>query len=445
MHAKPCLAAAGTAARHRGGARFASPYRRRLNDWMPMANVYRARWLIDASANAVADGAVLASEGRIVRVGPWSQLAAHVGPSDAVEHFPDGALLPGFVNAHTHLALSDMAGKFRPTRNFTAWIGRLTARLWARGQESARRAVGLGVEQSLAAGSVAAGDMAHDPTFDVPADEARGRWVVFRELFRFGPAGLAGVEKAVAGLESRPVSATIRLGLAPHAPYTAGVEVFMAARQAADARGWRLSTHIHETEDEISGIERGEGTLQDWMRRLRILPADWRPAGVRPIRMLADAGFFTGPVLVAHANYLTDEDIAILARSGSSVAYCPRSHAFFKHTGHPWRRLLAAGVNVCLGTDSLASSPSLSVLDEARHVFAHEPGADPRTLLEMATRRGARALGLEEAVGDLRPGLAAEFCVVRPLAETTDPLGAILAGEGAVSVCARHAPGEPGG
>jgi cytosine/adenosine deaminase-related metal-dependent hydrolase len=397
-----------------------------------MANVYRARWLIDASGHVVADGAIVASEGRIVRVGPWSRLAAHVGPSDAVEHFPDGALLPGFVNAHTHLALSDMAGKFRPTRNFWSWITRLMTRLFLRRLAATERAVRLGVEQSLAAGTVAAGDMAHDDACGVPPEERRGRWVIFRELFRFGPAGLAGVEKAVAGLEARLASANIRLGLAPHAPYTAGVEVFLAARRAAQARRWLITTHLHETQDEIAFVERGEGPLGDWLGRLRILPADWRPAGVRPIRMLADAGFFAGPVLVAHANYLTDEDTAILARSGSSVAFCPRSHAFFKHTGHPWRRLLAAGVNVCLGTDSLASSPSLSVLDEARHVFAHEPGADPRTLLEMATRRGARALGLEEAVGDLRPGLAAEFCVVRPLAETTEPLGAILAGEGAV-------------
>ena len=404
-----------------------------------MANVYRARWLIDASGNMVADGGVIACAGRIVRVGPWARLAPHVGPRDAVEHFPDGALVPGFVNAHTHLGLSDMAGKFRPTKNFTAWIGRLTARLGARGQEAARQAVRLGVEESLAAGTVAAADMAHDPAFDVPPDEARGRWVIFRELFRFGASGLSRVEKAVAALEQRPASLRVRLGLAPHAPYTTGLEVFMAARRSADAHGLMLSTHLHETQDEIACIERGEGRLFAWVRRLRILPAGWKPPGVRPIRMLADAGFFAGPVLVAHANYLDDEDIAVLARSRSSVAFCPRSHAFFKHEAHPWGRLLAAGVNVCFGTDSLASSPSLSVLDEARHVFAHAPGADPRTLLEMATRRGARALGLEDAVGDLREGLAAGFGVVRPVTAGKDPLAAILAGEGNVSPLAMGA------
>jgi len=400
-----------------------------------MANVYRARRLIDASGKVVPDGAVVASGGRIVRVGPWNRARAHVGPSDRIEHFADGALLPGLVNAHTHLALSDMAGKFRPTEHFAAWIGRLTARLWVRGKDAAQRAARLGIDQSLAAGTAAAADMAHDPTFDVPPDEARGRWTIFRELFRFGEVGLAGVGQAVASLQKRPTSPTIRLGLAPHAPYTASVEVFAAARRAADARGWPVSTHLHETLDEIAFTERGEGTLHDWLRRLRILPRDWRPPGMRPVRMLAEAGFFSGPVLVAHGNYLTDEDIAILARSGSSVAFCPRSHAFFKHADHPWRRLLAAGVNVCFGTDSLASSPTLSILDEARHVFARQAGTDPRTLLEMATRRGARALGLEDVVGDLREGLAADFCVVHPVAESKEVLASILAGEGQVTRC----------
>ena len=391
------------------------------------AKVYRARWLIPASGPAIGDGALVAAGGRIVRVDRWSALKAHVGGDDAVEHFPDGALLPGFVNTHTHLALSDMAGRFRPTANFTAWIGRLTARLWVRGREAARKAVRLGVEQSLAAGSVAVADMAHDPTCDIPADEARGRWTLFRELFRFGPAAVRRVEKAAAALEQRPESDTVRPGLAPHAPYTAGVEVYLAARQMADARGWPLTTHLHETLDEIAFTERGEGTFHAWMSRLEILPRDWRPAGVRPIRMLADAGFFSGPVLAAHANYLTDDDIAVLAASGSSVAFCPRSHAFFKHADHPWRRLMAAGVNVCLGTDSLASSPSLSVLEEARFLFA-QGGADPRVLLDMATRRGARALGLENEVGDLRPGLSAALCVVRPLDESAPPCEAILGG-----------------
>ncbi|MBE3069900.1 MAG: hypothetical protein IMZ66_06660, partial [Planctomycetes bacterium] len=114
-----------------------------------MATIFRARWLIPVAAAPVADGAVVADAGRIVRVGPWRQVAPHAGPADTIEHLPEAALLPGFVNAHTHLALSDMAGRFRPTRNFPAWIARLTARLWLRGQDAARAAARRGVEASL--------------------------------------------------------------------------------------------------------------------------------------------------------------------------------------------------------------------------------------------------------------------------------------------------------
>ena len=394
------------------------------------ATVYRARWLIPAEAPPLADGAVVAADGRIVRIGPWRTVEPHVSPSDTVEHFPDSAILPGLVNAHTHLGLTDMAGRFRPTSNFPSWIGRLTARLMLRSAAATRRAVADGRDRSLAAGTVAGADVAHDPATTDPLDEAPGRWTVFGECFRFGEAGLARLGETVSALEARARTGGVAVGLSPHAPYTTGPQVYLAARRQADARGWPVTTHLHETADEFAFTERGEGPFYDWMRRLRILPGDWRPPGVRPIPMLADAGFFAGPVVVAHGNDLTDEEIAVLARSGSTVVYCPRSHAFFRHEGHPWRRLRAAGAGVALGTDSLASCPTLSMLDEMRFLLEREPDADPHAVLAMATVGGARALGLADRLGDLRQGASAECCLVGPLPETDEPLRAVLSGEG---------------
>jgi cytosine/adenosine deaminase-related metal-dependent hydrolase len=391
------------------------------------ASVFRARWLIPAEGPILEDAALVADGGRIVRIGPWARLKAHVGGRDTVEHFPDAALLPGLVNAHTHLSLSDMRGKLRPTKNFASWIARLAARRVLHGKAHLRQAIEQGAAESMAAGTVAGADLTSDGHLDDLLGRDGARWTVFGEAFMFGETGLARLKSAVEAMTLLASAAPVRVGLSPHTPYTVGLDIFMAARREADARGWPLSTHLHETQDEIAFIERGEGALHTWMKRLHVLPHDWRPAGVRPIRMLADAGFFSGPVLVGHANYLTDDDIAVLAASGSSVVFCPRSHAFFKHTDHPWRRLLAAGVNVCLGTDSLASCPSLSVLDEARFLFA-QGGVEPQTLLAMATRRGARALGLEDVTGDLRPGLAAEFCLLEPEAAAREPLATILAG-----------------
>ncbi|GAG45110.1 unnamed protein product, partial [marine sediment metagenome] len=178
------------------------------------ATIYRARWVIPAEAAPVADGAVVASDGHIVRLGPWRTVERHVSASDAVEHFPDAAILPGLVNAHTHLSLTDMAGRFRPTSNFPSWIGHLTARLMMRSGRAARRAVADGRDASLAAGTVAGADMAHDPRTTDSLDEAPGRWTVFGELFRFGEAGLGRLRETVAALEARGRGGSVAVGLA---------------------------------------------------------------------------------------------------------------------------------------------------------------------------------------------------------------------------------------
>ncbi len=396
------------------------------------ATVTRARWIVPAEGDPIPDGAVVAVDGRIARIGPWPRLAPHIGPGDTVAHWADAAVLPAFVNSHTHLAYSDMAGKFHPTCHFAAWIARITARRYARTAKGAQQAVARGADEAARAATAAGAELTPDPErCDALATGPTG-WTVFVEVFRYDEAGLEQLAKAIEAAEALERDAGLRVGLSPHTPWTVGVEVFLAARREADRRAWPLSTHLHETLDEIAMTERGEGKLCAWLRRLGMLPRTWKPAGLRPIPMLAEAGFFSGPVLAAHGNYLEDEEIAILARSGSSVAYCPRSHAFFKHPPHPWRRLRAGGVNVCLGTDSLASCPTLSMLDEMRFLFGREPDADPRTLLAMATVCGARALGLADVAGDLREGLGANLAVVGPLPSTLDPLAAIVAGEGRI-------------
>jgi cytosine/adenosine deaminase-related metal-dependent hydrolase len=398
------------------------------------AAVYRARWVISNRAGSIEDGAVVCADGRIARVGPWSRLQPHVGARDAVEDFGESAILPGFVNGHTHLAYPQRGTRNaeRGTKDFVGWLARLTAQRLASGPAAIRRAIRDGARASAAAGTCAGADLAPDAHLCKCLAPHAAHWTVFGELFRFGRAGLERLAHAIRTLDDLARRTGLRVGLAPHSPYTAGVEVFAAARQEADARGWPVSAHLHETLDEIDFTLYGQGDLHKWLSLARFLPKDLAPLGKRPIPALAEAGFFKGPVLVAHGNYLTDEEMAILAQSRSSVAYCPRSHAFFGHADHPWRRLLAAGANVCLGTDSLASSPSLSVLDEMRFLWSREGDADPRLLLQMGTCRGARALGFADDLGDLAEGLRADFAVVGPLAERKDPLEAILGGEGRV-------------
>ena len=118
------------------------------------------------------------------------------------------------------------------------------------------------------------------------------------------------------------------------------------------------------------------------------------------------------PFLLAHVNYINDEELHALAQTNHSVAYCPRSHRFFNHPEHPFRRMLTNGINVCLGTDSLASNSSLSILDEMRFLYRNFPDLPPPTILKMATLNAARALGWHDKIGSLTPSLDADLVAI---------------------------------
>jgi aminodeoxyfutalosine deaminase len=233
----------------------------------------------------------------------------------------------------------------------------------------------------------------------------------------------SAVQKALA----LPPSDHFRVGLSPHAPYSAGVAAYVAVMREAAAHGWPVTTHLHETLAEIALYATGRGEFKSWLLvRAALLLSGFRHSGRSPIQTLAAAGFFTQPVLVGHGNYLDDGDIDILRRSGSTVVYCPRSHDYFGHRHHPYARLLAAGVPVALGTDSLASAPSLSILDELRFLHERDPQLPPDTLLAMATSAGADALGRQGEAGRLATGEAADFVAIAAPEIDDNPYAALL-------------------
>jgi cytosine/adenosine deaminase-related metal-dependent hydrolase len=168
--------------------------------------------------------------------------------------------------------------------------------------------------------------------------------------------------------------------------------------------------------------------MKRWpLLRAALWTGGFNPPGTSPIKALAEAGFFDRARLVAHGNYLDEVEIEILRRSRSTVVYCPRSHDYFGHRDHPCRRLLAAGAAVALGTDSLASSPSLSLLDEMRFLHRRDPGLPGEVLLAMATSAGADALGRRGETGRLAPGEWADLATVRPPARAAnDPWQALF-------------------
>ena len=146
---------------------------------------------------------------------------------------------------------------------------------------------------------------------------------------------------------------------------------------------------------------------------MKSLPENWTPPGLDPVSYLEQSGVLESPVLLIHCNYLDGDSMRKILSSRSSVVYCPRSHNFFGHTNHPVRELLDLGVNVALGTDSLASNDSLSVLDEMRFLFQSRKDLKAEEIFRMATLNGAAALGFGSTLGRLRRGHWADLTVLR--------------------------------
>lgn len=396
--------------------------------------ILRGRWLLRPGFPAVENAALVVRHGKISEAGRWPEIARRAADQQATD-LGDVVLTPGFVNAHAHLELSDLRGRFPRPRRFTDWLRSLVGEMRRRGPEVLSEAVRSGAAESLAAGVTTVADITYRGAASAELAASPLRSTTFVEVYGHAASQVAKrLASALAAAEGLPASKRFRVGLSPHAPYSAGVKAYVAAVREADRRGWPLATHLHETREEIDLYRCGRGGLRRWLPlRLILWRGGFRPPGTSPIKALAAAGFFHRPVLVAHCNYLDDEEIEILRRSGSTVAYCPRSHDYFGHADHPYPRLLAAGLSVALGTDSLASSPSLSILDEMRFLHARDPALPPESLLAMATAAGADALGLSGCAGRLAIGEEADMVAVECASGVADPWDALLDGGSRVS------------
>ncbi len=388
-------------------------------------NIYRARWLIPVEGDPIEDGALAVDAGRIVAVASASALRAR-GP---VEDLGDCLLLPGFINAHTHLELSCYRDQL-PPEPFWDWIeGLIRLRRSPDAPAHERAAVTAGAEESLACGVTCVGDISRQGIHVEPLRKSPIRKVCYVELMSGAlqpPNDIASLADRYASLSEYADPDRLRIGVSPHAPYSVMPSDLRAVAEFVRRRDVGVTMHVAETPEEIEWLARGGGRVELFLSRYGFPTADV-PAGANAIDRLAASGLLAEAPLLAHLNYIDEASLTRLAASNATVVWCPRAHAFFGHAGHRWRELLAAGVNVCVGTDSLASNRTLSVLDELRFLRRQHPEADPNVILEMGTIRGANALRLGNQIGSLKPGKRADFvCVPATATGAADPVRNLL-------------------
>jgi 5-methylthioadenosine/S-adenosylhomocysteine deaminase len=383
-----------------------------------------ADWLLPIDGPPVARGAVLVgTDGRVVAAG--SDRAVPVPSGIRTERFAGAAIIPGLVNTHTHLELTGFDGLV-PEADFPSWIRHVRALKGERagmpsGFLDAARA---GVRACWAAGVTTVADTGDSGAVARVLAELGGSGIAYQEVFGPDPdqvaESMAALEAQLAAL-GHCASARVRLGVSPHAPYSVSGPLYAAAARWARSRGLPLAVHVAESPEE-SALLLGSGAFAaGWRAREIPVPR----IGCSPIEWL-DRHDVLGPdTLCIHAVQAAPDDVARLAQRRAAVAHCPRSNARHNHGDAPLAALLAEGVRVGIGTDSVASVAPLDLLAEARAARSLA-GLGARHALALCTRSAALALGLENEVGALCPAMWGD-CAVVHMAGAEDPEEAVLA------------------
>lgn len=372
--------------------------------------ILRSRYVVTVDGPVIENGAVRVRDGVIEEVDEARRISG-----DAAEDFGDAVILPGFINAHTHLELGFLADRVPPQGDLLDWLRRVRETVISEGDLRTKisAAVAEGIRMSVSAGVTTIGDISKFPGSSRPVLADSGLHAVC-----FGEVIAIGNQRSL--LDSRLDEASsrewetsrMRVGISPHAPYSVEPDALRACAVRADEMEAPLCIHLCESEHEDDFTRSGAGPFADHLRRLEIWDDDIPVAGVGAVELALITGVLGKRTVIAHGNYIHDSDLQRLAASGASVAYCPRTHGAFGHRPHPFEKMLRAGVNVCIGTDSLASTPDLSVLGELRFLQGRLPDLSPEELIAMGTIRGAEALGLAERVGSITPGKSADLVVI---------------------------------
>ena len=397
--------------------------------------VLSADWLIPVEGQPIRDGAVAIDDGRITAVGT----AAELGQG---EHFPDAAILPGFVNAHSHLEYA-VYGGFGDGRSFARWILvhiERKARIELEDMEAIAR---FGAAECLRSGITTVGDCSFSGAAATACADLGLRAIVYLEVFGAGSEQLLGRFAENRARIEGALSERVRLGVSPHAPYTCSPELYAACLELA----LPVATHLNESEDELRWLKEGDGP---WAALADALPP---PLGESGIRALARRDLLSSRMVAAHCVKVDAEEIGLLAGHDVAVVHCPRSNAELGCGTAPLAALLAAGLRVGLGTDSPASAPSFDMFDELRAALltarAREETPEALTAadaLELSTLGGARALGLEDEIGSLVPGKQADVAVVSladsPYLPWEDPVTTVVLGGSPERIVATLVSGE---
>ena len=389
--------------------------------------ILRARCILPIGETPIDNGALLIDSGQIKWIGPWRQCdTVDTGP---VTDLGEVALIPGLINAHCHLDYTNMAGQIPPPKYFPDWVKTILsfkahwsftefAESWLKG---ARMLLESGVTTVADIESVP--ELLKEVWSSTPL-----RLISFLEM-----TGVKSqrptqeiLDETIEQIEALEKNERKETGFSPHSLYATTPDLVEQSAKIARERNWLLCTHLAESESEYRMFVEAGGPFYDWLKGQRNMDDCGKGS---PIKMAHEYGLLGPDLLAVHVNYLAMGDVDLLARTRTSVAHCPRSHDYFSHDAFPYDTLTKANVNVCLGTDSLASTrkangkePVLNLWNEMRLFGSKHAGVSPREIFELVTLNPAKAFGKSNSIGQLKTSAQADVTVMAYTGRVTSPL-----------------------
>ena len=377
--------------------------------------ILRSRAIWASKGCVIGDAAVRVRGDRITGVGGYRDLLPD--DDEPVVDVGQSIIFPAFVNAHCHLEYSGLAGEMSRDVSFTDWLNQMVSIKQSLTHDDHEAAWLAGADMLLRTGCGTVVNVESLPgLYERMAPETPLQVFPFTELIGYHPEDIS----ELVDLAKRELMANAPLalnaGLSAHAPYTVTPEALNVLAMFADEHSLSTTIHLAESDDEWEMFTDGTGPLYDTMGALGRLMDDCGMG--TPVQHLAKSGGFAKKTLVVHANRLTDADVELLRRADADVVHCPRSRAWFGHGGFDYDRLAKAGLNICLGTDSLASigggreAAALDMFAEMQEFSRRHPSVECEDILQMATTNGAKAMRLGNEIGQIRDGLKANMAMI---------------------------------
>ena len=370
----------------------------------------KSRYLLKDPSTVIHDGAVLIDDGKVKFAGCANDVSNH--ESCQIIDLGNSAIVPGFVNTHTHLDLTHLHNFIKYNGDFTDWIRQLVNAKKEWTESEYLSSIRSGIKNSLESGTTTVADITRNGLALEELQKSNIRKTLFYELIDFNPdsaeSTIDNFKNIIGNVKQNDL---LSIGIFPHAPYTVSEELYRISKTVSEESGLSIATHISETIDEANFLTRGAGNFVSLLKDFDMLK-DWKPPGLRPVNYMENIGFLENGCILVHCNYLKGEEVDHIEESNSTIVFCPRSHKYFRHKDHPFYMLGNRDINVALGTDSLACNDSLSILDEMKYIYTQHKTSKPQDILYMGTIAGATALRLDNKIGKLEEGYDADIAVI---------------------------------